>query len=82
MSRIHRQKDEVDDDPIIRTVMSDIVAKLPQQPGVRYDVNTFDNGESFLYDEWHDREQTLVVLDGVMPKMDGRRRPERTRGPV
>ncbi|WP_430482894.1 diguanylate cyclase [Rossellomorea marisflavi] len=61
----------VDDDPIIRTVMSDIVAKLPQQPGVRYDVNTFDNGESFLYDEWHDREQTLVVLDGVMPKMDG-----------
>ncbi len=61
----------MDDDPIIRTVMSDIVAKLPQQPGVRYDVNTFDNGESFLYDEWHEREQTLVVLDGVMPKMDG-----------
>ncbi len=29
----------VDDDPIIRTVMSDIVEKLPQQAGVRYDVN-------------------------------------------
>ncbi|MGR3765761.1 diguanylate cyclase [Rossellomorea sp. NS-SX7] len=61
----------VDDDPIIRTVMRDIVSKLPAEKNVKYDIKSFKDGAAFLEAEWHSESPCLVILDGVMPKMDG-----------
>ncbi|TMU84386.1 diguanylate cyclase [Bacillus sp. BHET2] len=61
----------VDDDPIIRTVMKDIVSKLPSEHHVQYDIQSFNDGVSFLQSDWHGESPCLVILDGVMPKMDG-----------
>ncbi|MCA1061304.1 diguanylate cyclase [Rossellomorea aquimaris] len=61
----------VDDDPIIRTVMKDIVSKLPGEPHIQYDIQTFQDGAAFVGSDWHGKHPCLVILDGVMPKMDG-----------
>jgi two-component system, cell cycle response regulator len=61
----------VDDDPIIRTVMRDIVSKLPAVQNVQYEIKSFKDGAAFLEADWHRESQCLVILDGVMPKMDG-----------
>ncbi|BCB05616.1 diguanylate cyclase [Bacillus sp. KH172YL63] len=61
----------VDDDPIIRTIMTDIVSKLPREESVEYDIHTFKDGVSFLESQWHQESACLVILDGVMPRMDG-----------
>ncbi|QWC22306.1 diguanylate cyclase [Bacillus haikouensis] len=61
----------VDDDPIIRTVMRDIVSKLPSEQDVQYDIQSFNDGASFMESDWHLESLCLVILDGVMPKMDG-----------
>ncbi|MCF6138273.1 GGDEF domain-containing response regulator [Pseudalkalibacillus berkeleyi] len=61
----------VDDDPIIRTVLSDIVTKLPKPEHTQFDIQTFSDGSLFVQNEWHKKSRCLVILDGVMPKMDG-----------
>ncbi|PFA67447.1 diguanylate cyclase [Bacillus sp. AFS015802] len=61
----------VDDDPIIRTVMKDIVSKLPSEQHIQYDIRTFKDGAAFIGSDWHAGNPCLVILDGVMPKMDG-----------
>ncbi|MDX8344329.1 diguanylate cyclase [Rossellomorea sp. YZS02] len=61
----------VDDDPIIRTVMKDIVSKLPGDTHIQYDIQTFNDGAAFVGSDWHVSHPCLVILDGVMPKMDG-----------
>ncbi|MGG1630311.1 GGDEF domain-containing response regulator [Rossellomorea sp. NRS-1567] len=61
----------VDDDPIIRTVMKDIVSKLPSEQHIQYDIQTFKDGAAFIGSDWHREDPCLVILDGVMPKMDG-----------
>ncbi|WP_201714091.1 GGDEF domain-containing response regulator [Rossellomorea arthrocnemi] len=61
----------VDDDPIIRTVMRDIVSKLPSEQHTQYDIHTFKDGAAFIGSDWHEENPCLVILDGVMPKMDG-----------
>ncbi|MCA1065120.1 diguanylate cyclase [Rossellomorea sp. AcN35-11] len=61
----------VDDDPIIRTVMKDIVSKLPSEQHTQYDIQTFKDGADFIGSDWHEGSPCLVILDGVMPKMDG-----------
>ena len=61
----------VDDDPIIRTVMKDIVSKLPSVEHIQYDIETFKDGAAFIGSDWHGEAPCLVILDGVMPKMDG-----------
>ena len=61
----------VDDDPIIRTVMKDIVLKLPSEQHVQYEIQTYKDGAAFIESDWHEGNPCLVILDGVMPKMDG-----------
>jgi two-component system cell cycle response regulator len=62
----------VDDDVIIRTIITDILMKLPCERKVKYEVQTFKDGVSFIESDWHkDTSPCLVILDGVMPKMDG-----------
>ncbi|MCA1055397.1 diguanylate cyclase [Rossellomorea aquimaris] len=61
----------VDDDPIIRTVMRDIVSKLPTEQNIQYEIKSFKDGALFMESDWHRDSLCLVILDGVMPKMDG-----------
>ncbi|ANB61920.1 GGDEF domain-containing response regulator [Anoxybacteroides amylolyticum] len=62
----------VDDDPIMRTIITDIVMKLPCERKAKHEVQTFKDGVEFIDSNWHqDLSPCLVILDGVMPKMDG-----------
>ncbi|NMH68970.1 diguanylate cyclase [Bacillus sp. RO3] len=61
----------VDDDPIIRTVMKDLLSKLPSEQHIQYDIQTFKDGPAFIESSWHEGYPCLVILDGVMPGMDG-----------
>lgn len=62
----------VDDDPIMRTIITDIVTKLPCNGKVKHELQTFKDGIEFIASDWHqDESACLVLLDGVMPKMDG-----------
>ncbi len=62
----------VDDDAMIRTIITDILAKLPRERKVKYEIQTFNDGVSFIESDWHkDTTPCLVILDGMMPKMDG-----------
>ncbi|WP_223700485.1 GGDEF domain-containing response regulator [Sutcliffiella deserti] len=61
----------VDDDPIIRTMLQEVLSKLPNA-NILIEVKTFPDGLSFLQSEWLKQDgPILVVLDGMMPKMDG-----------
>lgn len=62
----------VDDDPIMRTIITDIVTKLPCERKMKHELQTFKDGVEFIASSWHqDTSPCLVILDGVMPKMDG-----------
>ncbi|MCT2534892.1 response regulator [Aquibacillus koreensis] len=63
----------VDDDPIIRTMLEELVHKSKITDGYSLDIQTFTNGMEFLESEWHKRSEDpyLIVLDGMMPRMDG-----------
>ncbi|WP_162013669.1 diguanylate cyclase [Bacillus coahuilensis] len=61
----------VDDDPIIRTILTDILNNLPRDPGIQFDIMAFPDGLTFIESPWHNDSPCLVILDGVMPKMDG-----------
>ncbi|TDQ36728.1 diguanylate cyclase [Aureibacillus halotolerans] len=61
----------VDDDPIIRRLLTSKLSQLSlQHHGV--EVHSFDSGPRLLRDQLLDRNaQHIVLLDGVMPEMDG-----------
>jgi diguanylate cyclase (GGDEF)-like protein len=62
----------VDDDPIIRSVLSQILRKItvPLQRNIEF--RTFPDGLDFLESDWGaDNCPYLIILDGMMPKMDG-----------
>ncbi|MCZ0754284.1 diguanylate cyclase [Anoxybacillus sp. J5B_2022] len=62
----------VDDDPIMRTIITDIVTKLPCERKTKHELQTFKDGVEFIASNWHrEHSPCLVILDGVMPKMDG-----------
>ncbi|WP_243387327.1 diguanylate cyclase [Bacillus kexueae] len=61
----------VDDDPIIRTVMADIIKKLPLNPKRKIELQTYKDGKAFIQSDWHLGDPCFVILDGVMPNMDG-----------
>jgi CheY-like chemotaxis protein len=57
---------------IIRAIITDILTKLPYERKVKYEIQTFKDGVSFIESDWHkDTSPCLVILDGMMPKMDG-----------
>ncbi len=61
----------IDDDVIIRALLSETIQ---ESLGKHFslDIRTFQSGQAFFKDEWH-KEQVpfIVILDGVMPEMDG-----------
>lgn len=62
----------VDDDPIIRTILEDVFRKSPLLDQYCLNIGLYADGMEFL--EAHPfskRDNHFVVLDGMMPKMDG-----------
>ncbi|GKV68392.1 hypothetical protein NCCP2716_08900 [Sporosarcina sp. NCCP-2716] len=61
----------VDDDLLIRTMLEEELAGWTL-PGVDLSVRLFEDGVSFLAADWYDSETSFIVLlDGIMPGMDG-----------
>src|SRR5699024_4902729 len=61
----------IDDDLIIRTMLTQIMNQLFEKE--QNEIRPFNNGADFFMSNWymdHDT-QYLIVLDGIMPKMDG-----------
>lgn len=57
----------IDDDEIVRKMLEEQFRSLPNVK-----IATFREGESFFEDEWHKQEgQYLLIVDGMMPRMDG-----------
>ncbi len=61
----------IDDDPVVHQLLKDRLSKL-SFGNIEVDIKSFREGESFFNSEWHDHGgRTLVLLDGIMPRMDG-----------
>lgn len=61
----------IDDDPIIRGMLEQQLSD-GLGDGVDIDLRTYEGGEPFFADEWHTKyERYLIIVDGVMPRMDG-----------
>lgn len=61
----------VDDDLFIRSILQQTLLEL-ESPGIEISVMTYSDGPSFLEDDWYSPDDYFIVLlDGVMPKMDG-----------
>lgn len=62
----------VDDDPIIRTMLVDLLETLGKEGQYHLEIHSFKDGSAFINDEWSKTEHAyLVILDGIMPRMDG-----------
>lgn len=62
----------IDDDPIVRTILEDSLLRMANESKFALNVKTFRGGSEFLGDEWsYSNENYIVVLDGIMPEMDG-----------
>ncbi|MCA1011218.1 response regulator [Halobacillus halophilus] len=60
----------VDDDSIIREILSDRLQTLNYFDH-SVEVQAYKDGESFLKDDHEDKYKHVVLLDGVLPGMDG-----------
>nr|WP_283244060.1 diguanylate cyclase [Bacillus suaedaesalsae] len=61
----------VDDDPIIRTMLTEIVDKI-QEETIQLDIKSFKDGLEFFNSDWYVSDDPyVIILDGIMPKMDG-----------
>jgi DNA-binding response OmpR family regulator len=61
----------VDDDAIIRNILSESI-KETLEPAVETELTAFRDGVEFLESGWHEQKgPRLVILDGIMPRMDG-----------
>ncbi|MGE7667316.1 response regulator [Ureibacillus composti] len=63
----------IDDDPIIRTMLENLISKSKFTEEFELDINSFKDGVEFFEAGWHlkENEKYLIVLDGMMPRMDG-----------
>ncbi|MFC0296702.1 GGDEF domain-containing response regulator [Geobacillus jurassicus] len=62
----------VDDDVIVRTVVADLLEHIARDRKEQCEVRAFADGVSFIESSWHEgHSPCLVILDGIMPKMDG-----------
>lgn len=62
----------VDDDPIIRTMLTEIVDKLQDDESLEIEINSFKDGVEFFASDWYISESPyVIILDGIMPRMDG-----------
>lgn len=61
----------VDDDSFIRQILQQTLLEL-KSPDMEITVKTYSDGPTFLEDDWYTPDDYFIVLlDGVMPKMDG-----------
>lgn len=61
----------IDDDLVVQQIVKEHLAKL-RIVGYELDIEVFREGESFFASDWHKQQgKYLIVLDGVMPRMDG-----------
>lgn len=62
----------VDDDPLIRRIISGNFAAWKPGNMAEVKVNSFADGALFLNSEWYvPEEKYIILLDGVMPGLDG-----------
>ncbi|NLP52921.1 diguanylate cyclase [Bacillus sp. RO1] len=62
----------VDDDEIVRMMLSEVIGKLSLPSNRVIEIETFPDGKSFLQSEWlQSEDRYVIILDGMMPKMDG-----------
>ena len=62
----------IDDDPIILTVLEDMFKSIEDELKFTLNIKTFSDGPEFLRDDWtYSNENYVVILDGIMPEMDG-----------
>ncbi|MGD8192833.1 response regulator [Brevibacillus ginsengisoli] len=61
----------IDDDRLIREMLTDQLADLGDET-LEIEIRSYPNGEEFFEDTWHRQNQRfLLIVDRVMPKMDG-----------
>lgn len=61
----------VDDDLLIRTMLEEELTSL-DMPDIELSVKSFQDGISFLGADWYDPDTNFIILlDGIMPGMDG-----------
>ncbi|BAH46053.1 hypothetical protein BBR47_50760 [Brevibacillus brevis NBRC 100599] len=61
----------IDDDPMIRVMLADSI-QTSFNGWMHVDIQTFEEGAAFFGSTWHQgQEPYLVILDGMMPQMDG-----------
>ncbi|MYL54051.1 diguanylate cyclase [Pontibacillus yanchengensis] len=61
----------IDDDPVIHNLLEDHLHTLSIL-NYNIDFQTFRDGESFFESNWHHQKgKFILLLDGIMPKMDG-----------
>ncbi len=61
----------IDDDLVIQQILQDYFKRF-SYAGYSIDIQTFREGESFFSDDWYKQEGNFIILlDGIMPRMDG-----------
>ncbi|MDR9507370.1 diguanylate cyclase [Brevibacillus agri] len=61
----------IDDDPLICAVLADS-ARASLDGWIHSDIRTYHEGAAFFASSWHQGpEAYLIILDGIMPQMDG-----------
>lgn len=71
----------VDDDALIRRIVTHQFQEWKPAGIARVQVNSYANGPKFLQSDWYvPEEKFIILLDGIMPEMDGLEVLERIRG--
>lgn len=61
----------IDDDAVVHELIKDRLSKL-SFGNIQVDLKSFREGESFFASDWHKQNgKFLILLDGIMPRMDG-----------
>jgi DNA-binding response OmpR family regulator/HPt (histidine-containing phosphotransfer) domain-containing protein len=63
----------VDDDPIIQTMLTDLISKSKMIEEFTLNLKSFTDGMEFYDSKWYleSEHPYLIILDGMMPRMDG-----------
>ncbi|RJS58747.1 diguanylate cyclase [Bacillus sp. PK3_68] len=61
----------IDDDAVMRQILEDQLHRMSFR-GYQTDIRSFREGEAFFKDDWYKQGgKYIILLDGVMPRMDG-----------